>query len=401
MYGLIGHPVAHSASPLLHSLMGNEHYRLFDVKKGGLADFLRATPLKGFNLTMPHKVDILPLLDEVSDRVRLFGSCNTVVRRENGALFGDNTDAPGLAALLPPLDRFRRQKALVLGTGGAGRMAHRLLLEHGVNSVMVSRAGPNNYRSVGRHRDARLLINATPVGMGALFLQSPLPLAPFDRLEFVADMIYNPLETALLMDARRRRIPCAGGLRMLTVQAMEAARLWGFAPPPVQSLCRAVLERKRSIALIGMPGAGKTALGQALAQALNRPFTDMDGLFREVYGLTPAQAIKTQGERAFRRLESALLKETVQKQGLVIATGGGVVTEPGNLPVLRSNALVVHIRRPLHLLPSSQRPLSERYGVCALYRRRKDLYRAFRHRVMDNDGSLQLALERLLEVCHA
>ena len=132
-----------------------------------------------------------------------------------------------------------------------------------------------------------------------------------------------------------------------------------------------------NITLVGMPGCGKTTIGKKLAKKLGRAFIDLDIQFKEEYGTIPAQVISTKGEDEFRRMETLLAKKILPQSGLVIATGGGIVTRKENWFYLRANSKVCYLERPLNFLlrqDTSNRPLSRSTGIEELYKKRTPLY---------------------------
>ena len=136
-----------------------------------------------------------------------------------------------------------------------------------------------------------------------------------------------------------------------------------------------------------MPGSGKTSAGRNLAELTGRTFVDMDVDFARRYGKTPAKVIQAEGEQAFRKMETAALAEVTKGSNLVVSCGGGVVTRPENLPLLRQNSSVVMIDRKLEELSSRGRPLSQQRGVAALAEERMPLYRAWADLVVACTGS--------------
>ena len=132
-----------------------------------------------------------------------------------------------------------------------------------------------------------------------------------------------------------------------------------------------------NITLIGMPGCGKTTLGKKLAKEKGRTFVDLDDKFKEEYNITPAEVITQKGEDEFRRMETALAKKILPQSGLVIATGGGIVTRKENWFYLKANSKVIYIERPLEFLlkqDTSNRPLSQNNKIEELYKQRIPLY---------------------------
>ena len=214
--GLLGETLGHSYSPMLHGLLGDPAYRLFECPREQLDDFLQNGPWDGLNVTIPYKKLAAARCDALSPEARLLGSVNTLIRRPDGTLYGDNADAFGFEYLVrhSGID-VAGQKALVLGNGGASATIQAVLEQLGARVTVISRHGPDNYDNLDRHRDAQLLVNTTPVGMYPACPASPVELQAFPACEGVLDIVYNPARTALLQQAEALGIPCLGGLYML------------------------------------------------------------------------------------------------------------------------------------------------------------------------------------------
>ena len=162
--GLLGRKLGHSFSPRLHGLLADYAYELFEVEPEALERFLRDGLFDGLNVTIPYKMAVMPFC-ELTDRAKKIGAVNTITRRD-GRLIGDNTDYDGFSWLLDRNGGIRAgEKALVLGSGGASKTAQTVLHERGAEVVVISRSGADNYENLGRHADAALLVNTTPVGM--------------------------------------------------------------------------------------------------------------------------------------------------------------------------------------------------------------------------------------------
>ena len=260
-YGLLGQHLSHSHSPTLHRLLGDYPYALIEKNPQELEPYLKEGDFAGLNVTIPYKKAVLPFMDELSPLAQAAGSVNTILRREDGTLFGDNTDWEGFAYLLRELGQSPSgKKVLVLGNGGASQTVQAVLKELGARVTVISRRGPDHYGNLERHRDADWIINTTPVGMFPHNGEKPLQLEGFPDLSCVMDLIYNPLRTALLLEAEARDIPCQSGLPMLVAQAFFSSRLWGRTgkeEADLPTLCRALQEQMENIVLIGMPGSGK------------------------------------------------------------------------------------------------------------------------------------------------
>ena len=218
-------------------------------------------------------------------------------------------------------------------------------------------------------------------------------------LRTVLDVVYNPLETALLLQARALGLRAENGLSMLVGQGCAAAERFTGRPVDEQTRDRALQALRRDstdLILIGMPGSGKTTLGRALAARLGRPFLDCDEEFARRFGRTPAEALRADGEEAFRAQETSVLAELGKRSGVVLATGGGCVTRPENAPLLLQNGFVVWVQRPLDALALEDRPLSAQ-GTDKLYARREPLYRALAQTTIVNDSAPETAVKRTEE----
>ncbi len=395
--GLLGRKLGHSYSPQIHRLLGDYEYTLFEKEPEELEAFLKSGDFTGLNVTMPYKQSVLPYLDELSEVAQRLGAVNTVIRR-NGKLTGHNTDYFGFRYLVEKsgLD-VAGKKALVLGSGGASKTAMTVLEELGATVTVISRRGENNYENLDLSAD--LLVNTTPLGMYPHTGFSPVDLSGFTRLCGVLDVVYNPARTQLLMDAERLGIPAFGGLSMLVAQAKEAAE-W-FTGKSVDDCEIARIEgslrrQTENIILIGMPGCGKTTVGKRLAEALNRPFADTDAIIEEKAGMPIPDIFAKFGEAHFRALETQAAAEVGKQSGLVIATGGGMVTRAENFPLLHQNSSTIWLHRDVHLLATDGRPLSQK--LHALYENRRDFYEKFADHFVDNGGSIEKTVEDILSI---
>lgn len=389
--GLLGEKLGHSYSPELHALLGDYEYELFEVAPEKLGDFLRERDFHGINVTIPYKTTLLDVCDHLSEAAEAIGSVNTVVKQEDGTLWGDNTDAAGFEAMVWKSGvSVTGRKCLVLGSGGASLAVRYVLDKLGAGEIVViSRSGGDNYENLDKHADAEIMVNTTPVGMYPNTAAAPVDLREFPHCQGVLDVIYNPARTALLQQAEALGIPCLGGLYMLVEQARQAAQIFQGDDRPVirtQAAYQALRSRKENRVLIGMPGCGKSTVGQALADLLGRPFVDSDRELEKILGMPCGEYITRKGEEAFRAEETALLEKLGRESGLIIATGGGCVTRSENYPLLHQNGTLIFLERELSKLPRKGRPLSQRGSLEDLYTIRLPMYRRFADLVVLNAG---------------
>ena len=387
-YGLLGEKLGHSFSPQIHRALAGYEYVLLPTPPEEVEPLLRRREFRGLNVTIPYKQVVIPLCDEVEPRAAAIGAVNTIVNR-NGRLMGYNTDIDGLIYLAcrAGVD-MAGKKVVILGSGGTSHTAQAAAKALGAGEIVViSRKGADNYQNLSRHADAQVLINTTPVGMYPHCGQAAVDLSNFPQLTGVLDVVYNPLHTALILAAEERGIPCSGGLPMLVAQAWRAAELFTGESIPesrVEDVLGALTAAQQNVVLIGMPGCGKTTVGQALAQRLGKDFVDVDEEIVREAGLSIPEIFAREGEAGFRCRESQAVREVGCRTGCVISTGGGVVTRPENRDPLRQNGKIIHLLRDLSLLPSAGRPISQQTPAEELWRQRKALYAAFADAVIDN-----------------
>lgn len=401
-YGLLGRKLGHSWSAQIHLRLGSVPYELIELEPSELAGFVHSDCWSGLNVTIPYKRDVVPLADEVSDAVRALGAANTLIRLDDGRVRADNTDLFGFSWFL---ERFcerhlggtgalRGTEALVLGSGGASSAVVRALEDHGARARVISRSGPDTYEGLARrHPHARLLVNATPVGMYPACPASPLAPGTLERmgeLAGVLDVIYNPPRTALMLEAARLGIPTEGGLAMLVAQAARASELWRRVSYPagtIDAVEESLARSMETVFLIGMPGSGKTSCGRELARLTGRPLIDLDRAFLDTYGTSAAEVIEGRGEDAFRDMETEILRTETTTRGRIVSCGGGIVCRERNLDLMRQAGTIVMLDRPIGELSSAGRPLSRSRGVEALAAERMGLYRSWADVILPCTGS--------------
>ena len=386
IYGLIGEHLGHSFSAEIHARLGGEPYELRELPPDRVEAFLREGGFRGINVTIPYKQAVIPFLDEISETARAIGAVNTIVRRD-GKLYGDNTDAAGLTMLLRKIGAEPAgKKVLIAGTGGTSRTAKYVAESLGAaETIRVSRTAREDAvtyeEAAEKHRDARILINTTPCGMYPRTGECPVDLRDYPELEAVADAIYNPLRTNLVLEARERGIAAEGGLFMLTAQAVRAAELFRGTEYPAdtaEKIYRELLREKENMVLIGMPGSGKSTVSAALQALTGRPAADTDLLIEQKAGKTIPEIFREDGEKAFRDLESEIVAEVSARGGQIIATGGGAVLRPENVRALKRNGRLILLERPAEeLVPTADRPLADtQEKMDRLRREREPVYRA-------------------------
>lgn len=226
-YGLIGEKLGHSYSKLIHEKLADYIYDLIPLDNEEFEAFMAKKDFTAINVTIPYKQKVIPYLDELHETAKAVGAVNTIVNNQ-GVLTGYNTDFYGFEYMLIHNNiGIEGQKCLVLGNGGAAR-AVVAVLEHlkAGEILIVSRTASESSISYEdcyqNHSDSDIIINTTPLGMYPNIDDSPLDLTTFNKCQAVVDLIYNPLDTKLTLQARELGIKSVTGLLMLVAQAKQA-----------------------------------------------------------------------------------------------------------------------------------------------------------------------------------
>lgn len=390
MYGLIGEKLGHSFSKTIHELLWAEEYRLLPMTREQLDAFLQTRDFDGVNVTIPYKQTVLPYCDEIDEKAQAIGCVNTIVH-QNGRLIGHNTDFDGAAYCLRRAGiSLTGKRVLILGTGSTSLTLRAVAQAAGAAEVQrVSRSGTLTYENAHLLTKPQVILNATPVGMYPNVAGRPIDLRLFPTVEAVADVVYNPLNTDLVLQAQALGLPACGGLAMLVAQAVYGARHFcgrEFSEAETEAVIRQMERDKQNIVLIGMPGCGKTTVGRLLAKRSGRPLVDLDEEIVRQAGKPIPAIFADDGEGAFRALEHTVLSQVSAQGGQIIATGGGAVLREENRTALRRNGQVYFLRRSLDRLPTAGRPLSQAGDLEAMYRLRLPLYEETAQQSLWNDG---------------
>jgi len=262
IYGIVGHPVIHSLSPVIHKAAFqaegiDAEYRIFDINPEdpeNLANFCYETEVNGiagFSVTMPYKEEILPYLDEYDPLVKLVGSANTV-KNEDSMLIGYNTDTMGAIAALREKTDIQGKRILVLGAGGASRAVCYGLKEFGGRISIFNRTHEKaeeladeleidaiEFRHI-KELAPEIVINCTPVGSVPNTEESLLHAPDLAGVKVVMDIITRPMETRLLKEAKKAGAEVISGERMLLHQAAGQFAIWFSKPAPFEVMEKAL-----------------------------------------------------------------------------------------------------------------------------------------------------------------
>ncbi len=377
--GLLGRHLTHSFSPLIHSFAGDYSYKLFEIEPENADDFIRNGDYDCINVTIPYKENAYRVCDVLSEEAKEIKAVNTVCRK-GGRLCGFNTDYFGFIALLKKYEiEVTDKKCIVLGSGGASKMAVYALGKLGAKSVtVISRSGAANYDNVyDICADTEVVINTTPVGMYPNVDETPIDISKFTKCEAVCDVIYNPATTRLLYEAKQLGVKTANGLYMLAGQGIKAGSLFTDKELPdslIDDVCRAVASKTANIVLIGMPGCGKSFVGSIIAEKLGRQFIDIDAEIEKSEKRSIPDIFAKDGEEYFRSIETRVTARFCKQSGLVISTGGGVVTREENHFPVKCNSVVIYIKRDINVLPTDGRPVSQSTPIAEIYNARREKY---------------------------
>lgn len=405
-YGLIGGSLGHSFSKLIHEQLTDYTYELQPLKPQEFEKFMKQKEFTAINVTIPYKQAVLPYLQEIDKKAERIGAVNTIVQRD-GALYGYNTDYDGFLYMLRKHNvNVCGKRTLILGDGGAAQAVKAVLQAEGSKEFYSVRRKKTStsytYEEiVAQHKDIDIIINTSPVGMYPDCDASALNIEDFPHCTHVIDVIYNPLHTKLLVEAKQKGMYVIGGLEMLVAQAKYAIEHFQNCSLPdacIDEIYRSLLKEKGNIVLIGMPSCGKTTLGKALAKALNKTYFDSDEELVKQFKRSIKDIIQQDGESAFRKLEAATIGELSTKNNCVIATGGGCVKNQSNMQQLKMNGILLWIQRDIaNLLVDEERPLSSsKEAIQSMYQERKPLYEYHADAIIQNDDTIDHALEKAL-----
>lgn len=393
-YGLVGKTLSHSFSKQIHDMLGNPFYDYFSVNENGFERLIKDKEFGGLNITIPYKQRALSMCDHLSGNSMKIGAVNTVVNKD-GILYGYNTDYMGFLYTIKEKNIvLEDKKVLILGTGGTSKTVEFCAKDLGAKEIIkISRSGKDNYENISKHYDSDIIINTTPVGMYPNNMHSLVSLSCFKNCSGVIDVIYNPLNTALILQAKELNIPYSNGLLMLIAQAKYAHELFfdkNISDEKILEIYHKLYKDMLNIVLIGMPSCGKSSVGKEIASLLGRKFLDTDNMVEKESNMTIPEIFEKYGESEFRQLEQFAVQNASSKNGIVISTGGGCLMDNSNYDHLLQNSKFVFIERDLDLLSSKGRPLSKNIdAIKALYKTRASTYKKCADITVENNLTIE------------
>ena len=404
-YGCIGKKLTHSFSKEIHAKLADYEYELMELTEEEIALFFEKKAFAAINVTIPYKQTVIPYLDWVSPIASRIGAVNTIVNKE-GQLYGYNTDYYGMKALIERIGiDVSGKKVLVLGTGGTSKTARVVAKDLGASKVLiVSRRKTGEYityeEAILNHADAEVIINTTPSGMYPDCGTKPIDITPFTQLEGVVDAVYNPLRTNLVLDAKERGIKAECGLYMLVMQAVVAVEKFLDTPIPKEQADRVfadIFASKENIVLTGMPGSGKSTVGNLL-HVDGFEFIDIDAEVEKRCGCSIKELIQAKGETYFRDLETEVIRDVSSQSCRIISTGGGAILREENVRLLSQNGKLFFLDADLNRLQATaSRPLSDTpEKLQKLYAERIDIYRSTAHVIVPDLGTAEKEVSYIL-----
>lgn len=404
-YGLIGKKLGHSFSKEIHESIADYKYELCELTEEEFKVFMEKKDFKAINVTIPYKQQVIPYLTYIDPIAERIGAVNTIVNN-NGKLYGYNTDYLGLKALIEKKKiHIKNKKVLILGFGGTSKTATSVVKNLECKEVLHVSINnePNTItyeEAVLNHNDSQIIINTTPCGMYPNNDNLIIDINRFDKLSAVVDVIYNPIRTKLIQNAKKRNLKHASGLYMLVAQAVYACCIFlnkEIDLSLIDDIYDKLYKSKRNIVLIGMPSSGKSTIGKILAKKLNREFYDCDKEIEKRIGMEIQDFLNDNNEQEFRNIEEEVVKEISKKSGVVISTGGGVIKRSSNIDRLKQNGKVFFIDRSLeNLTPTTSRPLSATAeALRKLYKERYQLYLDAADVCINNDDDLFDAVSKI------
>ena len=249
-YGLIGEKLGHSYSKIIHEKLADYTYDLCPLSKEEFKDFMEKREFKAINVTIPYKKDVIPYLKEMDESATAIGAVNTIVNKE-GNLYGYNTDMPGFIYMVNQNKiQMKDKKVVVLGNGGAAQAIKAAVQKLGAREMIVvdivPAEGVISYDECFTHHiDADILVNTSPVGMYPKVDASPVDLTAFPHCQAVLDVIYNPITTKLVAQARELGMIGVTGLEMLVAQALYAVEIFlqnDIPEEKIQEIYKEILE---------------------------------------------------------------------------------------------------------------------------------------------------------------
>lgn len=434
LLGLLGDPVEHTLSPVIHNNLGkhlqkNIVYVPFHVTSDRLQEAVEgafALNVLGMNVTVPHKNQVMDYVTDLDPAAKAIGAVNTLVRTENGYK-GYNTDMPGLLrAIQSEGIELKNRTVVILGAGGASKAVAYMCLQEQAKAVFMLNRTVEKAQSIAESmnqqfhcetmqalameewtqlpKESWIVFQCTSIGLSPNTEQAVIEAKEFyENVEVGVDLIYNPAETRFMKLVTAAGGQAYNGLKMLLYQGIIAYELWNQvqitdeqAELVYDALYEAIHPTGDNIVLIGFMGSGKSTIGRAIEEQYGYTFIDTDAYIEEREGCSIPQIFEKKGEAYFRQLETTVLQEMIANthHGL-IATGGGMPLRRENARLLRELGTVVYLNATEETIwervkDSHNRPLLEcenpQARIHELMENRQPIYQRAAHVTIPTDG---------------
>lgn len=404
--GLVGEKLGHSFSKPIHERLTDYTYDLIPLSKEEFHRFFEEKSFDAVNVTIPYKQAVMEYCDEIDGIASSIGAVNAVVNRD-GKLYATNTDFEGLRQMIVHRGiEIGGKVCCILGTGGTSRTARAVLAHMGAKEIYTAGRGKEApviaYEQLSDYKDIQVIVNATSVGMYPDNDHTLIDCRDFPKLEAVVDVIYNPLRTKLCQQAAELGLKEVNGLEMLVAQAKAAAEFFLGAEildGKVQEITNEMRREMSNIVLIGMPGCGKSTIGECLAKLTGRTLVDLDKEIERAAGMEIREIFAREGEEGFRKREHDICRIFAREHGQILSCGGGIVKNEKNMRLLAQNGRIFHIRRNVDVLSLDEsRPLStSRERLVEMERERMPLYEKYSDVTVENHTSVLEAAQRVKE----
>lgn len=450
--GLIGNPVKHTMSPLIHNSLAsmtgiNMVYVPFEVKEKELKNAIKgavALDIQGMNVTIPYKTDVIPFLEDVDPLAKAIGAVNTLVRTENGGFKGYNTDMTGLYhAMQDEGIELKDQTVVILGAGGVARPTAFLCANKGAKKVYIlnrtfekavdvadevnlaleltdsdEKVVPmllGDYRKVLEIEDSFIAIQCTSVGLFPDVNSAVIEDEEFyKKVSSAMDLVYRPLQTKFLKLAKEAGAKTFSGLKMLLYQGIDAYELWNedkgikITKDQADEIYRSMMLEvvgASNIVLEGFMGSGKSTVSELLSEELMLELIDTDEVIEDTEGRSINEIFETEGEASFREMETDLLEaiDSDHWREFVISLGGGMPVKEENRELLRKIGKVVYLRAKPETIfervkDDDKRPLLKTEDPLAkieeLLEKRAAFYEDVADMIIDTDGKSPLEITK-------
>ena len=384
-HGVVGNKTESGLLPEIFGKLADHEYEILESDKGAFADLMQKKDFSGLNIGEEFAGDISKYLDDTDEHAAELGFIDTVTCR-GGRLYGFNTSFGAFCGLVAHSGiEMRSRSVLVIGAGALAKVVSSACVSLGAETVNTV----GSFDAAKKYASAEIVVNASKDEK----LGKTLDLSLFKNLYAVIDTTYFPLRTHLISDAQKKNILCEGGLFMLVRQAVLSHEI--FTGDKVrygetERIYSEIMREKENIVLIGMPGCGKSVVGNTTASLLGRRFIDVDSVIEQKYG-SVSYILKEKGEDVFRDIEQETIADVANETGVVIAVGGGAVIRRQNIDALKANGKLFFIDRSPELISLSvKEPLaSSRLAQMALYGQRYSVYRDVADVRVDGDESIK------------